>query len=68
MTIPQGTDTRPEHRTRGSTRRDAVSARVSCGRARDLSGVTGTRLLPGGHYVSIVIARTYGRPDSGAAA
>ena len=38
------------------------------GRSRDLAGVTVTRRLPCGHWVTIVVARTYGRTDSGAAA
>jgi hypothetical protein len=31
------------------------------GRARELADVTVTRRLPCGHYVAIVVARTYGR-------
>jgi hypothetical protein len=38
------------------------------GRARVLAGVTGTRRLPYGHWIVVVVARTYGRTDSGAAA
>jgi len=38
------------------------------GRARELAGVTGTRRLPCGHWIVVVVARTYGRTDSGAAA
>jgi len=34
------------------------------GRARELADVTRTRRLPCGHWVTIMIARTYGRPDS----
>jgi hypothetical protein len=38
------------------------------GRSRDLAGVTGMRRLPCGHWVTIVVARTYGQMRSGAAA
>lgn len=38
------------------------------GRGRDLADVTGTRRLPCGHWVAIVVARTYGRINTGAAA
>ena len=38
------------------------------GRARELRGVTGMRRLPCGHWIVVVVARTYGRTDSGAAA
>ncbi|HEX6520943.1 MAG TPA: hypothetical protein VF070_13170 [Streptosporangiaceae bacterium] len=42
------------------------------GRARELSGVTGTRRLPCKHQVTIVVARTYGStatfPAAGTAA
>jgi hypothetical protein len=37
-------------------------------RARELAAVTGTRKLPCGHWIVVVVARTYGRTDSGAAA
>jgi hypothetical protein len=43
-------------------------ARPHLGRSRELADVTRTRRLPCGHWVEIVIARTYGRPDSGGAA
>src|SRR5580692_9930418 len=36
------------------------------GRARELSDVTGERRAGCGHLVSIVIARTYGTPESAA--
>ncbi len=45
-----------------------VCLRPHLGRSRDLPGVTGTRRLPCGHWVAIVVARTYGRTDAGAAA
>lgn len=35
------------------------------GRARSLDQVTRERRLPCGHTVTIMIARTYGRPDGG---
>ena len=38
------------------------------GRAKELTDVTGKRKLPCKHLVDIVVARTYGRTDSGAAA
>jgi hypothetical protein len=38
------------------------------GRSRDLAGVTGTRRLPCRHWVVVVVAKTYGRTGSGAAA
>jgi hypothetical protein len=38
------------------------------GRAREPADVTGTRRLPCGHWIVVVVARTYGRTDSGAAA
>jgi hypothetical protein len=38
------------------------------GRARELADVTGARRLPCGHWVTIVVARTYGRSRVGAAA
>lgn len=45
-----------------------VCLRPHLGRAKELAGVTGTRRLPCKHWVNIVVARTYGRPGSGAAA
>jgi hypothetical protein len=38
------------------------------GRARELADVTGKRRLPCGHWVDIVVARTYGQIESKAAA
>lgn len=38
------------------------------GRAKELAGVTGARRLPCRHWVTVVIARTYGQMGSGAAA
>ena len=38
------------------------------GRSRSLAGVTVTRRLPCGHWVTVVVARTYGRTEPGAAA
>ena len=38
-----------------------VCAAPHMGRARELADVTVTRQLPCGHWVAIVIARTYGR-------
>jgi hypothetical protein len=38
------------------------------GRGRELADVTSTRRLLCGHCVTIAVARTYGRTDSGAAA
>jgi hypothetical protein len=37
------------------------------GRARQLAGMTGTRRPPCRHWIVVVVARTYGRTDSGAA-
>ena len=45
-----------------------VCGRPHQGRSRELAGVTGVRRLPCRHWVVIVVARTYGRQDSGAAA
>jgi hypothetical protein len=45
-----------------------VCGRPHMGRNRELGEVTGVRRLPCRHWVVIVVARTYGRPSSGAAA
>lgn len=45
-----------------------VCGRPHLGRSRELAGVTSTRKLPCGHWVVIVVARSYGQTSSGAAA
>jgi hypothetical protein len=48
-----------------------LATRPVCGAphlGRELADVTGTRRLPYGHWVAIVVARTYGRTSAGAAA
>jgi hypothetical protein len=38
------------------------------GRSRELADVTGTRKFPCRHWITVVVARTYGRTGSGVAA
>ena len=45
-----------------------VCGRPHLGRSRELTDVTGIRRLPCRHWVTIVVARTYGQTGSGAAA
>jgi hypothetical protein len=45
-----------------------VCGRPHLGRSRELAGVTSTRKLPCGHWVVIVVARSYGQTSPGAAA
>jgi hypothetical protein len=45
-----------------------VCGRPHLGRSRELADVTSTRKLPCGHWVVIVVARSYGQTSSGAAA
>jgi hypothetical protein len=45
-----------------------VCGRPHLGRSRELAGVTSTRKLLCGHWVVIVVARSYGQTNSGAAA
>jgi hypothetical protein len=40
--------------------------RPHLGRARELANVTRTRRLPCGHWVRVLVARTYGRPEAAA--
>ena len=41
-----------------------VCGRPHLGRARELAAVTGERRLPCGHWIAVVVARTYGRGEA----